>query len=372
VSSTPDTRYVPFLKGKAGEIKALGQLEVEEREALTPLIEVPPRKITFTESGEIIETVDKTLKGYAARLAEAWGKIDSCFIEIDQFAPGVRLEDGRHPLTAFFTDAKAVDLAGIPVTGLDRDDAHLEAVKAVCRKRRGGVAIRLRHPEMQTPAALAERLPGFLESIEQGAEQVDLLLDFGELLVSQVTEVEAAARATILALPDLGTWRSVVLCSGAFPAQISQFIKPGKSGKRPRRDWSLWRRLIESPEPLPRLPAFADYGVTGAEWGPPFNPRTMNPACKIVYADDKEWAIVRGHSFRDHGGGQYRQLAAQMKARDEFLGKDHCSTEEKILDCAAGRGGTGNLEQWVTAATRHHIEVVSNQLASLAESAAAP
>jgi T4 beta protein len=364
MSGFDDKHYVPFLKGKAGEIKALGQLDTDERDALTPLIEVPPQKVTFSKAGAKIETVDKTLKGYAARLSKAWGSVDHCYVDIAQFDPDVRLRDGRHPLTAFFADAKKANLAAIPVTGLDRDSAQLEAVETVCKTWRVGVAVRLRRPELRDTKRLVEVLPRFLRLLDQEPGQIDLLLDFGELISSEVKAIETEARAAILALPDLKAWRSLVLCTGAFPAEVSSFIRTRASGERPRRDWALWQRLFASAESLPRLPAFADYGVTGAEWGPPFNPRKMNPACKIVYATDEEWVIVRGRSFRDFGGEQYRQLAAQIKAREEFLGVNHCSADKKIVDCAAGLGGTGNLEQWVTAATRHHIEVVSRQLAS--------
>jgi hypothetical protein len=120
------------------------------------------------------------------------------------------------------------------------------------------------------------------------------------------------------------------------------------------------------------MPSFGDYGATGAEWGPPFNPKTMNPACKIVYSTETEWLIVRGRSFRDHGGEQYRHLAATLTSKTGFLGNDHCAVEAKIRQCATGSGRTGNLEQWVTAATRHHIEVVRRQLANLGAGATAP
>lgn len=358
------SHYVPFLKGKAGEFKALAQLSVEQRQALTPLIDVPPEKVEFFEEGIVIKTIDETLDGYAAKIAEAWGSVDHCYVDIAGCDPDLRLEDGSHPVIAFFEDAKNANLAAIPVTGLDRDGSQLEAVEDVYKTWRLGVAIRLHRRELSDPGRVTEELPKFLRLLDQEPEQVDLLLDFGELLKANVKEVEQDARAIIEALPFLDGWRSLVLCTGAFPAEISRFIKTQSSGERPRRDWDLWSRLATPGAALPRQPLFGDYGVTSADWASPFNPQEMNPACKIVYTTDEEWVIIKGRSFRDFGGDQYRGLAAQMKARQEFLERAHCLTEKKIIDCAAGRGGTGNLEQWVTAATRHHIEVVSQQLAS--------
>ena len=366
MAAQAEPNYVPFLKGKAGEFKALAQLSVDQRQALTPLIDVPPEKVEFSGEGIIIKTVDEALKGYAAKIAEAWGSVDHCYVDIAGFDPDLRLDGGRHPLTAFFADAKEANLAAIPVTGLDRDGPQLEATGGVCKAWRLGVAIRLHRPELSDPDRLVEVLPKFLRLLDQEPRQVDLLLDFGELLKSEGQTIEDGARAAIGALPFLRDWRSLVLCTGAFPGEVSRFIKTQRSGKRPRRDWNLWQRLASSNDALPRVPAFGDCGVAGADWGSPFNPLEMNPSCKIIYATDEEWVIVKGRSFRDFGGDQYRGLAAQMRAREEFLKEGHCLTEKKIIDCAAGKGGTGNLEQWVTAATRHHIEVVTQQLASFA------
>jgi len=365
VASFGDTHYVPFLKGKAAEFDALRQLPANRRESLTPLIDVPPEAVEFHPGGSFqIATVEKSLDGYAGRLAAAWGATGHCFIDIAGFHPDSRLSGGRHPITAFFADARGAELSPIPVTGPDRDRAQVDAVKAVCDRWRLGVAIRVRRPQLREPALLAQRLETLLRALSLEPADADLLLDFGELLRGNVAEVEAEAIAGLAALPRIEKWRSLTLCSGAFPAEISSFVGTDESGERPRRDFDLWLRLCESSS-LPRLPSYGDCTVAPADWSAPFNPMEMNPSCKIVYATDDEWLIEKGRSIRNHGGGQYRVLAGKMKRRPGFLAPAHCQTEKKIIDCAAGRGGTGGLRQWLTAATRHHLEVVSRQLASL-------
>ena len=369
MSALSHTHYVPFLKGKEGELNALAQLTVEERGVMTPLIDVPPQQVKFERDSQgisfQIESLDNALDGYAAKIVAAWHSVDECFVDIAGFDPDLRLNGGRHPLTKFFADAKEVNLAAIPVTGPDRDVSQINAVKAVCKKWRLGAAIRLRGPMLVDPTALTSILPRLIQAIDQEPDHIDLLLDFGELLNSNEEEVEEQARSIVKALTALSDWRSLVLCSGGFPAQISDFIGTQSSGERSRRDWELWHRLVFSEETLTRLPSFGDYGTASADWQSPFNPFEMNPSAKVVYATDHQWLIEKGRSFRDFGGAQYRELSAQMKARSEFLKGAHCQTESKIIECAAGRGGTGTLKHWVTAATRHHLEVVSRQLASL-------
>lgn len=45
----PLNDYVPILKGKDGEYGALGSLSPEEKERITPLIEIPPIPWDHTE-----------------------------------------------------------------------------------------------------------------------------------------------------------------------------------------------------------------------------------------------------------------------------------------------------------------------------------
>ena len=100
-----DTHYYPFLKGKAGELKALANLPRKQRELLTPLLDVPPEDIKFERVGDHkaiqIDTVEEALDGYAAKIAQAWGPLDICLVDLAGFHPGLRLSGGVHPVTAF-------------------------------------------------------------------------------------------------------------------------------------------------------------------------------------------------------------------------------------------------------------------------------
>ena len=44
--------YVPILKGKMGEYTALAELRDEQKDSLTPLIEVPPVPWDYAEDAE--------------------------------------------------------------------------------------------------------------------------------------------------------------------------------------------------------------------------------------------------------------------------------------------------------------------------------
>jgi hypothetical protein len=364
-----ETHYYPFLKGKAGELKALASLPRERRELLTPLLDVPPEDVKFERVGDFksiqIDTVEEALQGYAAKVARAWGPLDTCLVDLAGFHPDLRLAGGVHPLSAFFVDAKAADLAAIPVTGLERDAAQVRAVRDVCAEWRLGAAIRLRGPALIDPDSLPEALPRLLERIGLGADQVDLLVDCGTLIKSNLGEIAAAARRIITELPGLRDWRSLVFCSGAYPFELGSLVKKNRTGELPRRDWQLWQGLISAASAPLRLPAFGDYGATRADWPSAFDPTEMSISAKIVYTTDEDWVVVKGEKLANDPA-QYHVLARRLRQHPSFLAAEHCSSEARIIECAEETGGPGNSETWVTVATRHHLEVVTRQLTSLA------
>jgi Beta protein len=369
VSPQLDTTYSPILKGKAGELRALGELAAEERGALLPLIDGPPEGVEFGMEDEEkwlqIETVDEAVSGYATKIRAAWDSLSPCLVDLAGFDPSLRLADGAHPLSAFFAEARAVDLAAVPVTGLERDAAQIAAVREACEAWPPlGAAIRLRGPGLADLGTLASALTRLLGEIGLEPGEVDLLIDLGSLLGSEAERLAAALPGLITALPEPEAWRSVVLCSGAFPFELGSLVKKNETGELPRRDWQLWRELVESEGPA-RLPSFGDYGATRADWPSAFDPFEMSISGKIVYATPDHWVVVKGEDLKKDSR-QYHRLARRLRQHPDFLAATHCSGEIKVIACAEQRDGPGNPGTWVTVATRHHIEVVSRQLASLA------
>lgn len=364
-----DTHYYPLLKGRDGELRALEGLTVEQREPLTPLIDVPPPNITFERINEVkrvqIATVDEALDGYAARIVKAWGQVDPCLVDLAGFDPADRLAGGEHPLEAFFSEAREVGLAAVPVTGPDRDPAQVQAVRAITTGRPLGVGVRLRGPMLTQTGNLADSLKTLLDQIGKEPPEVDLLLDFGELIKSKVAETAIAVPEVIEALPEVDRWRSLVLCTAAYPTELGSFVGKNETKELPRRDWQLWRRLVSSRPDLPRLPSFGDYGIARADWLSPFDPTEMSISAKIVYTSDEDWVVVKGEKLTINPL-QFHELAQRLRNHPSFRPATHCPSEGQIIKCAERIGGPGNLRVWMTIGTRHHLEVVTQQLANLA------
>jgi len=325
--------------------------------------------VTFERVDEVkriqIATVDQTLDGYAAKIVKAWGQVDPCLVDIAGFDPADRMADGQHPLEAFFSEAWSVGLAAVPVTGPDRDRAQVEAVRQAISGRPLGAAIRLRGPMLTRTEDLEDSLAMLLDQIGKEPPDVDLLLDFGELTATRVAETAAAVPRAIQALPEVDRWRSLVLCTGGYPTELGSVVGRDETKELPRRDWQLWQDLVSAQRDLPRLPSFGDYGIARADWLSPFDPTEMSISAKIVYTSGENWVVVKGKKLTADPL-QFHDLARRLRFHPKFLPSKHCSSEPKIIRCAEDVGGPGNLRVWMTIGTRHHLEVVTRQLASLA------
>jgi hypothetical protein len=64
--------YVPILKSKAAELRALNHLTVMERSRVTPLLEIIPGQVSTKKQ---LETLTK-------QLVDAWGLKDPLFIDL--------------------------------------------------------------------------------------------------------------------------------------------------------------------------------------------------------------------------------------------------------------------------------------------------
>jgi hypothetical protein len=90
----------------------------------------------------------------------------------------------------------------------------------------------------------------------------------------------------------------------------------------------------------------------------------MSVSAKVIYTAEDQWVVVKGLEKVKKNGPQYHGLCRRLKERPEFLKVSHCESEAKILRCADDDGGPGGSKEWVTVATRHHLEMVSRQLAN--------
>lgn len=359
--------YVPILRWKEAERRALHDLNCGDRAGMTPLIEVPPKALAkgdLTDS----EAINQGLAKVAAELIESWGD-ERVFIDLSLIPPGVRAIGGSHPLNTLFLERPRLFPSFVPVTGINRDAAYQKAVQSILAADRVGVCVRLKGEEL-IRSNLEVELERLLSKLDIRPDEVDLIVDYGF-----VGEDPPNFAAACEHLPRLQQWRSFTIASGAFPKNLT-----GMSvGEHilPRRDWRAWRDQVKSSRLLSRSPAYGDYVIQHPTFEEPRDGiesgAGLNFSASIRYAAEEDWVIMRGEGvFNDDGPGfsQWPANAMLLCERPEFQGGDFCTGDRYIEEMAAeveknGDGRTGSARTWLQAAFNHHLTLTVRQLASL-------
>lgn len=350
--------YVPLLKGKAGEFKALQSITAYDLRDLTPFIDVP---VVGTAAPE---------QHYAAQfgyLRDHWGERGAAFVDSRLVQAGVRAADGSHPVLQLFRRAADAGIAVIPASGLRREDAYQQSVRAGAEMLRQGVCLRLEDADL-TPA-LETDVARWMDAMGVGPEQVDLVLDLRDVAAGSERSRAIAARATVAELPFLDAWRTFTLASGAFPAQPGA-MEPLVPRRFPRVDWGLWQAVTAQLPGGTRRPSYGDYAIAHPDMAE-FDPRTVNVPVALRYTTATDFLVMKAGSFKKAGGGPFLDLCARLVRMPEFSGGSFSAGDRYIEASAQLLKRGGNPQKWREVGTSHHLTMVVMQLRSMSSSSAA-
>ena len=350
--------YVPCLRWKQGEYKAVSLLTSATSDLITPLIEVPEKGYDF-ETKSDKKTIDEHLALFPKRVATNWKK-RACFVDLSLIAAAERMKQGVHPVTHVFGELDAYGCQAIPVTALSRDANYHRAVMQSSARKKRGLAVRITIEEAARPnlRAVLQALLG----TEYKPENCDLIVDLRAPTYVPLAGFAKVLTAIITRLPDLGRWRTFTLVGTSFPPHMGE-IKT-QLELVPRNEWMLYKILTGALAKAGiRLPSFGDYAINHPDLLPK-DMRLLKPSATIRYTINDAWMIVKGRNIRDHGLGQYRGLAKTVLAHSTFLGTSFSRGGKYVSDCANGTESTGNLSTWRWVGTNHHLEKVVEDLSN--------
>lgn len=356
-----DRDYVPILKGKKGEFGALQSMTAEEKELITPLIEIPP--IPWDHKNDApAKTIDQHLLKADATFEKSWGTDRVFFVDLRWISERDRMSDGTHPIACLFGRARQRGLKAIPVTGLVRSDDYQEACQRIIADDKRGVCIRLQKEDFEEPENLNSVIAGLLGTLGVSPLDSDLLLDLGSLCHDDGDDLSVDVLSLIKAIPSLKDWRSFVLAATGFPVDLMG-LPPSEISAVRRSEWALWQRIAADPN-VPRTPTFADYAIAHPQ-PPEVDPRLMRPSASIRYTTDDAWLILKGRNLRDHGYRQFHDVSRSLVSAAAYSGSTFSWGDRYINECAVGRTSCGNLTTWRMVGTSHHIAFVTQQIANL-------
>jgi hypothetical protein len=354
-------QYVPILKGKEGEYGALGELSSASKDAMRPLIEVPPVPYDYV-SETPSKTVDAHLMNVPQRLADCWAGreiyLDVPWLQDGDFVLGV---PALHYLV---TDAVRLSVQAVPVITLQTTPDGLEIVRELVANGTH-FAIRMtssdfdeddeRNPNAQVDALLSTIAP-------REIARADLILDLADV-GEDLGRAVLLARSVLGQAPRLAEWRSVALVGASFPENLSE-VTAATTSRLPRIEWQMWRRLQRRLPEQRRDLLFGDYGIAHPVTTE-LDPRTMRMSASIRYTAENEWIVVKGRNVRQHGFDQYYALAREIVGLPEFSGEEYCAGDRFIARCARGQAGPGNATTWRKVGTNHHLTLVARELSSI-------
>lgn len=276
--------YVPVMRMKPAELRALKALEATLRLVTTPLLECPPRVLRGCDARIKIER-------RAARLVEylvGWTR-QRLFLDFSMLSPQM----GSPALTAV---AREMTMAGIrPVLVVSLKSGEQSPYTRAVRdaQDRFGATICLRiSPEELKLSGSEDLIRRRLEHFGSTPASVDLVVDRGGVDGGSFRYEEFAGL-----IPAQDSWRTITCLAGSFPEDLSRLSR-GQIHRLPRVEWRQWRSLHSWPG---RRPAFGDYAIQHVV---PKEPVAVpNYSASIRYTVENEFVVLRGEGVLNEQTG---------------------------------------------------------------------
>ena len=344
--------YVPVLKVKRAEKRALSLLSSKARPHVVPLLEIVERTVKPTVERHL-DTAFKDLSG------SLYG-YSRCLLDLREIAP-----DGSQAACNAFIRAANAGIPFTPVTGMSRT---ADVALAVAMSRTRGIGLRLTRQEFED-GGLSVRLSNFLVRNGLTPDRVDLIIDLGAVEDLVTAGVIAFTKAFLAEVPHKSRWRTLTVIGCAFPRSMG-VVDRNSSTRIKRSEWLAWRDgLYGRRALLERLPTYGDCVIQHPGGVEGFNPRFMQASATIRYVSADDWLLVKGEGTKNNPSRfQFPQLATQLAygaLQSDFVGPAHCAGCKAAKDSADGKDGYGSPEVWRRIGTVHHITAVVQDLASL-------
>jgi len=346
--------YTPILRNRRSEMLAFQGLAPDVREHMLPLFDVaaPTKSVDLTAA-------EKYVANNIARTEKAAHGFSWVLVDSSELHPEFRLSGGVHPLTAAAAAVAKGGARPIPVTGLHRDEAHHEAVKATLHQSDLWLCVRLDATDVSTATMTLRSIKALLTEFALTTERAFLLLDLQGLHGLEV-HVAAMPVVRLLGLLHADRWAGIIIGGYGVPEQLSTAVSPKSQDYLPRIEQEVY--VHARPYAAGLAFWFADYtmlppSVIELDW------RLISKviAPKALYALDDSWFVVRGGAFSSHplGYAQYHNVASEIVALDEFSGPGFSPGDQYIADRVASTAKPGSPATWITACVSHHLSLTA-------------
>ena len=357
-----ELRYVPFVKAKQNEIRALAKLDSKVFPLLIPFLDIPrPQNGSSLESKERIDAAKKNI-------IAAYKKQKFPFY-IDVFdLPFNTVIEGKHPYDYLLGEID--ELNYIPVVGLDRDDEHVEAVLKH-RAHPDYVAIRLVDDDLLSFNLTSHHLKQLMSKFPPET-CFDIILDNRLLLDKDIGAQINNCVSMINGLIKFKNVEALIVTGSSIPPVITDLVDTQSQKHFERLEWEIWSQLRTS---YSDMLVFGDYTVISPEYSDANIPvelmrTTQTP--RVIYSEKNRGFITRGGALKTHGDHQYFDLAKHVvscgffrsmaSVSDIYLENVSNKNEKKKVKGGGEVAICGSPSKWIEVTVGSHISFMLSVL----------
>ncbi len=351
-------QYVPILKWRMGEYQALLRLSELNKNAIYPLIMIPPIEYDFEEK-RMKKTVQEHISPFSERFYNKWGDRPA-LIDIHESLEEETMDDGTNVFPYIFNELKKNSCNCVPVVKLNQSDIFFDDVKQIINQDERGVCFRLKLEDLMNPN-LNMNISSLMQRLLVNYDQIDLILDLEEPEEFQpYADFTNALVSKISTIDHLDSFRSFVLSSMSL--KLSSIKKPGEVVVR--HEWQLYKHVVStSLVGSLRVPSYGDYTIETPQFIVDLDMRMINPAGKIIYTSDDVWFITKGGGFRGNTGQMVGHCQRIINS-GHYCNPSFSFGDQRISETFNGVKNTGNLTTWKQVGVNHHLTKVVDQLSS--------
>ena len=325
-------KYVPFLKAKQGELNAMSELDSKVRSLICPLFDFPRRDDGYT-AGNFQTTAERIAKSLARHL----GTDREYYFDNRDLDESISL-NAKHNYQYILEQFSSTPV--IPVIGIDRTGAHIEAVASL---RQAGmlsgntIACRFSQEDFDDFNVVQSEIATKLGRTVGLFKDVDLILD-----CRFCTALTPAHTAPILLAFSQKfckeySVRRVVVAGSSIPASAADLAELRSEREIQRTETKIYNVVRSSHGHAPVV--FGDYTTVSPDYSdvalPPEILQNIMVA-KLTYTFDESHYVIRGSKIKGNPR-QYFGMAATL-CRKPFFRAGYSTGDDFLAERSRGRG----------------------------------
>ncbi len=345
--------YLPLLKSKAGEFKALENLNPKLKRKIIPLFEVTRMEYDHDEDAKP-KTIEDHLQKFCKKVIKSWPD-NPMFI--DTHMVNAEKADGHTAIEYVYAILSTKEIYPMPVAYPNSSAEFVESIQSIMLMYDvSEIAIRVAIEDITSPD-FESKLNGILDTLELPENKCHIILDLKDADFSQMNDFAEGILEALSDFPHFKNWKTFTLAGGAFPGmgKIKTEIE-----LVPRNDWKLFKAVSVGLKTTAfnRPINFGDYSIVSAGYFE-FDPKVMSISANIRYTHNDMWFVIKGKALKKRPDWQqyYGQAETIVKSK-YYLGENFSFGDGHLRKCASRKTTTGNPNVWIQMGTNHHFTKV--------------